>query len=259
MTFSTFDPGTLGTSVALTNTNHTATSSAGATITGAKSQSDKTAAKLYVEFTLNTAVSTNTGIGLMLPTAAYSTLSTGGLIYFKSGNIRLNGVTVNSTTGTPVSGDTLCMAIDFPNRLAWFRLNAGNWNGTAGNDPATGVGGISFSSPFLVFDPAYFVAMFGATGDQVTVNAGDSAFLQTVPTGYAGWDNVSDPTALVLSQVGVEIAMVGNPNLVLTQLGVEIAYNLVPALVLTQLGVEIAFDQQSLGGQSQSQIFVVVA
>ncbi|MCA8321663.1 SPRY domain-containing protein [Burkholderia cepacia] len=61
-----------------------------------------------------------------------------------SGNVYRDGGT-NSGSGAAfnVAGDTVGVAIDATSRIAWFRVNGGVWNGSASNDPATGVGGLA--------------------------------------------------------------------------------------------------------------------
>lgn len=56
-------------------------------------------------------------------------------------------------------------------------------------------------------------------------------------------------TDLVVTQLGEEIAFVGNPPLVITQIGVEIAYSLIPALVITQMGIEVAWDMSAVANK----------
>ena len=63
------------------------------------------------------------------------------------GWIQWGDIAYNSTTYTSIgfgAGDILHFAIDIDNDLAWFRLNAGNWNNSGTANPATGA---AFAAP----------------------------------------------------------------------------------------------------------------
>lgn len=91
-----------------------------------------------------------------------------------------------SGSGNPGSPGThtVCIAVDFTNNRLWFRIDAGNWNGSGTADPATNVGGASITGhPALVPE----VAFFGTT-DHATLATTAADFLQTKPSGFSEWD-----------------------------------------------------------------------
>lgn len=138
------------------------------------------------------------GCGVCKPSSSFENY----FLYVSSnGNIYRYGNTyIGINIGAITTGDYFCFAIDLDNRLFWARKNAGgNWNNSASANPATGLGGISYSG---YPEPAYLTpfAQLGQTADKYTLNAGDSAFSGTVPTGYtSGWPTTSDHPALVSS------------------------------------------------------------
>jgi hypothetical protein len=80
------------------------------------------------------------------------------------------------------------IAVDLDARKTWFRKGAaGNWNGLVigSENPAAGLGGVVMAAtisflPVVVFGP-------GAGSDYI-LNAGASAFVGAVPSGFtAGW------------------------------------------------------------------------
>jgi hypothetical protein len=87
---------------------------------------------------------------------------------------------------TIVNGDICGLAIDLIAHLLWVRIGAGNWNGNATYNPATGVGGISL--PSGLNSGAVFAGIsVNNTGDFSTANFGGSAFSQTIPSGFSAW------------------------------------------------------------------------
>lgn len=92
-------------------------------------------------------------------------------------------------------GETLCFALDDAANLWWGRLGAsGQWNGSGSADPATGVGGISLTpnagQPYVIASTMEVTAGSG----QITMNAGASAFVGALPSGYSAWDTTGATT-----------------------------------------------------------------
>ena len=86
------------------------------------------------------------------------------------------------------SGNTLCTAWDFGAMKFWGRVGSGNWNNDiiANQDPANGIGGVSFSS----LSTLSVAAALGTNiqNDAATFNMGATAFAQTMPSGFISWD-----------------------------------------------------------------------
>jgi hypothetical protein len=84
------------------------------------------------------------------------------------------------TFGTITSGTVICIAIDVPNKLMWWRLGAaGNWNNVSGRNPATGVGGAGIPNISTAFPSISF-----GGADTIIANFGGSAFTGAVPSGF---------------------------------------------------------------------------
>ena len=78
------------------------------------------------------------------------------------------------------------------NGKIWWRVDTGNWNGSATADPASGTGGISVPS-----GAQYFMASVGNWGISLvsaTVNT-MAPFVHAPPSGFLAWGGV-DPTGL---------------------------------------------------------------
>lgn len=107
-----------------------------------------------------------------------------------NGNLTYNGA---SQTTQPfwANGDILQFAMDCDAQLLWYRIAGGNWNGSGTANPATGVGGVSFSG--LGTGPYYPGAMifadFGAADDgQITSRFALSEITGIIPSGYEALD-----------------------------------------------------------------------
>lgn len=162
----------------------------------------KTTGKYYFEVTFTTLTAGgNRGIGVGSTTSTFtgmggpSALNGGDTVYAGSGNIYSNGAGSGKSLGARAAGNVIAVAIDLDNRFIWFRVApSGDWNNTAGADPATNTGGIGHPAgamvPFCMFGGAS-----GTAGNVFTANFGDSAFVGTVPSGYtAGWPKASTNT-----------------------------------------------------------------
>lgn len=231
MTNVAFDPGNKGASLALTNVNLTATTSASSQ--GVFATSGQVSGKYYFEFTLGAGtVGLNTHyLGAALSSAQVS--ATSGLEAVKlvsasatTANVNVNGSTVVSAFTVPTMGPgtVVCCALDIDNQRAWFRVGAtGNWNGNSGNDPtvpstgvslaALGVSGISFLPHIALIN----------SGSALTANFGDSAFSGTVPTGFTSGFPTGGVNNALLTQIGIETWSGGAPsNAQITQIGAEV-------------------------------------
>ena len=180
MTATTFDSGFKSSTMALSGGSLVATSSGLGTACATRTLSGLT----YWETTITTLTGT-VAVGIVnrfFNTASGSILGTdnNGLSFKSSGAVVLNNVTL-STIQTYVQGNVVQVAIDIQNRLIWFNVNNGNWNNNAANNPATGVGGIDYSSMSI---PQILPAVScSATGAVFTENF-SGAFTYTPPSGF---------------------------------------------------------------------------
>jgi len=147
--------------------------------------------KHYAEVTITTLTGTPV-IGLVnsFYSMATATLLGGDInsIGYRSGGaVVANSVTL-ATLGSFVAGDRIGIAVDPANRLIWFRVNNGNWNNNGANDPATGVGGIDYSS--LTLGRFLLAAGFSASGAKWTAKF-DATFTDTPPSGFSSISSVA--------------------------------------------------------------------
>jgi hypothetical protein len=225
MANTTWNPSDKTANLTLTGGNLIATSSAGASAVRAIDK--QIAGKFYWEVTCNTFTSNSSTAGAARPTADLTltngvSLVGGGMCGVqKTGNIFVDGVGGGSL-GAIVSGNIVCIAIDCDARLIWFRLGAaGNWNGSATANPATGVGGNAM--PLGIGVPLYPAAWLANTNEQVTANFGGSAFTGAVPAGFtSGFTaGVTSPTNAISTQATLEQFLYTNPPAQVTQVALE--------------------------------------
>ena len=95
-----------------------------------------------------------------------------------------NGAGVQLLPTIAAFGDVIGVAINFTTKNVWFRDGTGNWNNSGTANPATAVGGQSFSA--LNAGP-YFAAIEAdnttTTADKVSINIGGSSFVNGPPVG----------------------------------------------------------------------------
>lgn len=177
------------THITLSTGNHVATSVAGSGNEGVRGTTSKSSGKWYLEYPVISFGGFGGGI-LGFGDASYSL--TGGLDLTHSFGVRHNGaLPTPGTMGSAPDGKVVSIAVDLTSELIWVRYDAGNWNNDAGADPAAGTNGLSISGfhsgavfplVWLQFNPC-----------NATINAGDSAFVHSVPSGFTAWDSTPPP------------------------------------------------------------------
>lgn len=120
------------------------------------------------------------------PLTAFLGSDANGIAYFcdTPGSVSIGGVTIASI-GAYAAGDRIDVAVDLVALQIWFRKNGGIWNGSAGADPATNVGGFSIASLGPAAYPAGTVR--NTMPNSFTANFGAAAFAGAVPAGFAAW------------------------------------------------------------------------
>ena len=185
--------------VSLSGANLIATSTSGLA-GGVRAVDRQVTGKFYWEYTCNVNTITGTAVGISSPNLALNVATTSGtgicaLVHvgqvYVDGSLALNfGVTITS-------GTLICIAVDADARLVWFRIGAaGNWNNSASNNPATGVGGLSVINLGRGI-PIFPTAWFSATSEQTTANFGDTAFTGAVPSGYTSGFPTGNPSPVI--------------------------------------------------------------
>lgn len=133
------------------------------------------------------------GIGNLLAGTGFLGGVVGGFQYISSGAVYTNNGVI-ATIATYVVNNVICVAVDIGNKKIWFRVNGGNWNNTAGNDPGSNVGGYDLTA-LLANNGTVYAAFDGwQAGDSFRFNMGATAFAQTVPTGFSGLPTGAPPT-----------------------------------------------------------------
>lgn len=186
MTATTFDPARKSNQT-LSGGNLIATS----TSSGGVYSTRPVQGKIYFEVTPTTI----TGIPSMgmcagswnITTALQSGLNT--LAYLASGAVQINGVTL-STIATWAAGNRIDCALDPFNFLIWFRVAGGNWNNSGTANPATGVGGIDYSSAFTQLGTLWAAVYASLSGTVWTAAFSSASFAGTPPSGFSSLDDV---------------------------------------------------------------------
>jgi hypothetical protein len=162
-----------------------------------------TTQKSYLEYT-ETAAGTSPNANEMAVNYSTSSGAAGSVWWDTVGGIIGSNLNSAAVTGfTITAGHVRGMAVDPVAGLVWFRdaTTGGNWNNSGTANPATGVGGIAFTTSA---NPLYFV--YGkssvASGGTCTVNTGVSAFVGAMPSGFSAWYG---PPPWVLSGAAVDL------------------------------------------------------
>jgi hypothetical protein len=161
--------------------------------------------KYYWEVTFAGTSIANLAVGIALGTSSLSATAGNANFYCDGGSLYLNGVSASITIGSVVSGSIVCFALDADADLIWCRLGAaGNWNGNAAYNPATGVGGASIAwagGPMGIYAWA-----FGSGGNcNATANFGASTFTGAVPSGFTS--GFPDSTTLTNVAIATQVAL----------------------------------------------------
>lgn len=184
--------------VTLSGGNLTATRTA--TTALARSRDPKSSGKQYFEFTCTNLGGSADGVGacdVNATAAGITGTSAHAMILFRGGNIWLDGSNTAISLGSIANGDIISLAIDWTNLKFWFRKNGGNWNANATYNPATNVGGITFSNTMASAQGNNITGRAlcpcvcfggGTNANNVTLNAGATSFTYGVPSGFdSGW------------------------------------------------------------------------
>jgi hypothetical protein len=106
----------------------------------------------------------------------------GSNIVFWQGSAVNNGANIN-VGGTYGEGDLVQIAVDMGAQRHWVRKNnTGDWNGTSGATPETGVGGIDVSS---VTDQTTYAYVRVGFGGVAMLQASADRLVHAAPVGFA--------------------------------------------------------------------------
>lgn len=134
-------------------------------------------------------------VGVADTSDAIGTLPGHSFAYAASGDIYF-GVSVVDTDTPLTVGDHWCLAVDTSNGRMWIRRNNGLWNKSAVADPGSNpVDYVAYGDVSISGAASPYVAVSFASGVQVTVNFGATAFAYTPPSGFSGFDTPPPPAA----------------------------------------------------------------
>lgn len=195
-TYATFNPNDMRSGIVLSNGNLTATVGSGLPngLYGVRATAPKVTGKHYYEVHVDTlpAGSPEVSIGLAsqfqdlgwysnaASQQSFACRDSDGIVVQNDSNLH------SGVGGGFVEGNTIGLAIDYDLRKYWYTKNGTVWNGesTATQNPATGVGGLSFDSNGLAWRYPW---VYGTPGTQWTVNFGATAFTYC-PAGFTGYE-----------------------------------------------------------------------
>jgi hypothetical protein len=162
---------------------------------GARSTALKSSGKYYFEIIAKVSSHAGNCFGIMLSTATYANVAVGLNCNEVAANagasgaiIWANNVSTGKNLGAFVLGtDVFGVAVNFDTRKAWFRKNTGLWNATAGDDPATGVGGVVIAAGSFAPHVVFGTGGAGSDTDAFTANFGATAYANAAPAGFSNW------------------------------------------------------------------------
>lgn len=190
----TYNPADKNAAITLTGGNLVATGNS-ASNGGVRGTTSHASGKVMLSFT-NVNLSGNSldyvGVGIAADTLGLASGSQIQVIVIDSGTAFTGDGSAASTFpdfGTLSTNCTIDLCLDLGAQLFWFRINGGNWNNFAPDDPATGTGGHAIRSPGT-FLP--YVRLTTATST-ATLNPSPAS----PPAGFTAWDVVvlTAPTA----------------------------------------------------------------
>ena len=170
--------------ITLSNSNRTATSTF-SQWRSSRSITAHSAGRYYLEWTYNGG---GDGIlGFMDSAASLASYvgSSADSCGYRAVYMAWYGTAAGGLASAPVAGDIICVSINLNTRKFWVRLNGGYWNGSAGNDPVTGVGGASLGTSMTA--AVYAAISVQIVGQQWTLNSGQVPFAQAMPSSDVAW------------------------------------------------------------------------
>lgn len=188
----TWNPSDKSASVSLTGGNLVAASSSATAGSVRGTNSVGAGKKVYLEIKCTYSIINDSTIGVATAAAILGTV--GGthigsaVVNIFGGAMYVNNTTSKGNIGLFNSNDVLCVALDMTSQNIWFRRNNGNWNNSGTADPSTNSGGHDVSALFTSA-AAFPLASFVDAALNETINAGASAFTQTIPSGFVAWNS----------------------------------------------------------------------
>lgn len=184
----------------VTLSNGFLTAAATTNVGGVRATASHSTGKYFFKITLDTAgtggnavtVGFENGVGsLGVPPSSPDAPGGGFAHEGETGNIFGTNGTFGGFNLTPhgtfpaVTGDIISIAVDLTANLAWWRVNSGNWNNFATDDPGTGSGGLDISAANALkpFFPAVFFQADAFANPTITADFSGSG----APSGFGPW------------------------------------------------------------------------
>lgn len=172
---------------------------------------NQAAGKYYAEFYYDGSCY---ALGLVPASGNVAQPSTTGLSIREDGTIWYASTQIGNIGSTIGFGDTVGLAWDALNERAWFRKNAGFWNGSATANPATGSEGLVINTYTGTENQYLWVASGGSTNITVRTEIADLAFVG--PSGFASWMNEKFTVADAWSAADQNNGVLSNSDRTLT-------------------------------------------
>lgn len=193
MPLTTWNPADKAAGITLSGGNNIATGSTGNNSVRGTTSHAAAAGKYYLEFNTISQVGGSGVIGIENASVGLTTNSTNSMGISPSGSFP------GGTLGASPAGKVIGMAVDFVNLKIWWRYDLGSWNANGSADPATNVGGVSFSA--MSGGTTSFPFVFLQNGGAVTINTDSTAFAHTAPSGFTPWDGAVAAAAASQPQI----------------------------------------------------------
>lgn len=174
-TYTTLNPSDKSADIALSGGNLTFSRTAGSGYASVRGVAGKTTGKWYFEGKLNSGTPFF-GIGnasANLSSFAGATPDSAGL-WMSGSNYWVAGSGQSTGLGTPAANDIICVKVDLDARTIAFRINGGSWSS-------------NYNIESYVSGTVYPMMSVDQVGSGGTMNFGDTAFAQSVPSGFTGW------------------------------------------------------------------------
>jgi hypothetical protein len=187
-TTTTWDPVNIGSGITLSGGNLIASLGSSPSGSMVRSLASHTTGKYYFEVTINSTPDVNdTSVGLANASAPFSFpgVDSNGMGFNGQGQLVINSAVSSTVTVTYAAGDTVGIAVDMGSNLIWFRnlIAPTTWNNGGTANPATGVGGVSYSVNPGPYFASTGLIQFGG-GAQSTGNLGATAYVASAPSGF---------------------------------------------------------------------------
>jgi hypothetical protein len=192
MTNTVWNSGDITAHIALSDTDHTATSGSGSGNEGVRATVSHSTGKWFLEYS-NISFPYGARLGFA---AAGDTLGGNGQFALDASGIthQPDSSSFSDFGGVNPTGHIIDFAVDLDNSSFWIRYDGGNWNGSGTANPSTNTGGHSLSTLVTPIFPYVWLQFNPCT---TTIDGGDypsPTFAYPAPSGFNPWDGIAGET-----------------------------------------------------------------